>query len=59
MDGSTSIIFIVLAFSLGAILVLKKDTLPSPLKKWMAICSIVMIAFAFFIIVYSLFNLGT
>ncbi|GIP15405.1 hypothetical protein J40TS1_10470 [Paenibacillus montaniterrae] len=59
MDGSISVIFIILAFSLGLILILKKDTIPAPLKKWLAISSLVMIAFAFFIIIYSLFKLGT
>lgn len=59
MDSSISIIFIILAFSLGVILILKKDTIPPQLKRWMAIASLVMILFAFFIIVYSLFTLGT
>lgn len=56
---TTSVIFIIAAFCLGLVLIMKKDTIPSPLKKWMAISAIVMILFAFFIIVYSLFGLGT
>lgn len=59
MDSSTTIIFIILAFSLGLILILKKDTIPAPLKKWLALSAIVMIVFAFFIIVYSLLSIGT
>lgn len=59
MDPSISLVFIIAAFSLGAVLVLKKDTLPPSLKKWLAIFSIVMILFAFFIIVDSLLKLGT
>lgn len=59
MDPSISIVFIIIAFSLGLVLVMKKDTIPAPLKRWMAIFAIVMILFAFFIIVYSLLQLGT
>ncbi len=59
MNTESSIIFVILAFSLGAILILKKDTLPPPLKKWLAISAILFIVVAFFIIVFSLFNLGT
>ncbi|MFC6332525.1 hypothetical protein ACFP56_07795 [Paenibacillus septentrionalis] len=59
MDPTISVIFIILAFSLGLVLVMKKDTIPAPLKKWMAISSLVMILFAFFIIIYSLLKLGT
>ncbi|MCM3635431.1 MULTISPECIES: hypothetical protein [Paenibacillus] len=59
MDSTISIVFIIVAFCLGVVLIMKKDTIPPPLKKWMAISSIVMILFAFFIIVYSLFSLGT
>jgi len=59
MDPTISIIFIIIAFSLGAILVMKKDTIPTSMKKWLALFAIVMILFAFFIILYSLFKLGT
>lgn len=59
MNAESSIIFIILAFSLGAILIMKKDTLPPSLKKWLAISAIFLIVFSFFIIIFSLFNLGT
>lgn len=59
MDPSTSFIFIVVAFALGLVLVMKKDTIPARLKRWLALFAIVMIAFAFFIILFSLFTLGT
>ncbi|MBH5318216.1 hypothetical protein I6N90_10390 [Paenibacillus sp. GSMTC-2017] len=59
MDATTSIIFIIAAFSLGAILVMKRDTLPPKLKRGMALVSILLIAFSFFLIVYSLFTMGS
>ncbi|REK77487.1 hypothetical protein [Paenibacillus paeoniae] len=60
MDPMTSsVIFIIAAFSLGAVIVMKRDTLPPKLRRGMAIISIAMIAFAFFLIVYSLFTMGS
>nr|WP_232275016.1 hypothetical protein [Paenibacillus sp. 481] len=58
MNSFNTIAFIVLAFILGGLLIWKKDTVPVPLRRWMAICSLVFIVFAFFLIVYSAFNLG-
>ena len=59
MDPSISLIFIIVAIALGLVLVMNKDTIPARIKKWLALFAIVMIGFAFFIIVYSLFTLGT
>lgn len=59
MDTTTILIFIVLAFSLGAILVMKKDSIPTSLRRTMAIITILLVAFAFFLIVFSAFRLGT
>jgi hypothetical protein len=57
--GSATSIFIISAFVLGGLVILKRDSMAPGLRKWMAITSIALIAFAFFLIVYSLFTLGT
>ncbi|WP_424766773.1 hypothetical protein [Paenibacillus sp. sgz302251] len=59
MDATATIIFIIAAFSLGAILIMKKDTIPPGLRRGLAILSIVFIAFAFFLIVYAFYMMGT
>ncbi|SYX85223.1 hypothetical protein [Paenibacillus alvei] len=59
MNSSTNLIFILLAFSLGVILVWKRDTLPEKLRRPLAITALCLITFAFFLIVYSLFALGS
>ncbi|MFD0586658.1 hypothetical protein ACFQZE_01485 [Paenibacillus sp. GCM10027627] len=60
MDAMTSsIIFIIAAFSLGAVLILKRDTIPPGMRRGLAIISICLIAFAFFLIVYSLITMGS
>ncbi|WP_152397269.1 hypothetical protein [Paenibacillus guangzhouensis] len=59
MDSTSILIFIILAFSLGAILIMKKDSIPAPLRRVMAIITILLVAFAFFLIVYSAFYLGS
>lgn len=58
MDSTTVVIFIILAFSLGAIIVMKKDSIPPQLRRGMALITIVLVAFAFFMIVYNSFQLG-
>lgn len=59
MDTTAVILFIIVAFSLGAIIVFKRDTIPPPLRRGMAIITILMIAFAFFLIVYSFLTMGS
>ncbi|MBO2942564.1 hypothetical protein JJQ72_00995 [Paenibacillus sp. F411] len=58
MDYSNAVIFIILAFSLGLIMIMNRDRIPAQLRKGMAITAIFMILFAFYIIVYSFFTLG-
>lgn len=58
MDTANAI-FIISAFVLGGLVILKRDSMAPNLRRWMAIASIVLIAFAFFLIVYSFFTLGT
>lgn len=58
-DTSSIIIFIIAAFCLGAVILMKRDSIPPPLRRGMALISIVLIAFAFFLIVYSFWSIGT
>lgn len=59
MDNSTTvIIFIILAFSLGAVVVMKKDSIPPQMRRGISIIALVLVAFAFFLIVYSFLNAG-
>jgi len=55
--SSNILIFVISAFCLGAIMVMSKDKIPPRLKRGMAIVSIAMILFAFFLILYSFFTL--
>lgn len=59
MDYTATIIFIIAAFSLGAVLIMKRDSLPQSMRRGLALLAILLILFAFFLIVYSFFRLGT
>lgn len=59
MDLMTNIIFIVASFALGWIVLAKRDTLAPNLRRGLALASIVLIAFSFFLIVFSLFQMGS
>lgn len=58
MDALSTVIFIIAAFSLGAIIIMKRDSLPQGLRRGMAIVAITLIAFAFFLIVYAFYTMG-
>ncbi|GAB6988619.1 hypothetical protein [Paenibacillus pini] len=57
--GSSILIFVILAFALGAVVVLKKDEIPPRLKRGLALSAIVMILIAFILILYSMLTLGS
>lgn len=59
MDYTNIVIFIILAFSLGAIMIMNRDRIPTKLRRGMAVTAVVFILFAFYLIVYSFFNLGS
>lgn len=59
MADSSTLIFIISAFALGVILIVSRERIPVRLRRGMAILSIVLILFAFFLIVYSFFTAGT
>jgi len=58
MDTSATLIFIIAAFSLGAIVIMKRDSIPASMRRGISLIAIALIAFAFFLIVFSLFNMG-
>lgn len=59
MDPSSTLIFIIVAFALGAVLVMGKNSVPPSLRRWMALTAIVMILIAFILIVFSFLNMGS
>lgn len=59
MDYTNAVIFIILAFSLGLIMIMNKDRIPQKIRRGMSLTAIALILFAFCIIVYSLFTLGS
>ncbi|MDM5278635.1 hypothetical protein QUF95_14625 [Paenibacillus silvae] len=58
MDSGNVVIFIILAFSLGIVLILGRNSIPDRLRRGIALIATLMICFAFFLIVYYLINMG-
>jgi drug/metabolite transporter (DMT)-like permease len=59
MSNSSSILtFIIVSFCLALILVMKKDSLPSSMKRYLALLALVMVACSFVLIVYSLLHMN-
>jgi hypothetical protein len=59
LADSSTLIYIISAFALGVILILMRERIPANLRRGMAIVSILLILFAFFLIVYIFFTAGT
>ncbi|MCJ8010358.1 hypothetical protein MUG84_01200 [Paenibacillus sp. KQZ6P-2] len=59
MESNSTLIFIISSFCLGAVLIMMRNSVPEKLKRGMASIAVVMILFAFFLILYSFFNMGS
>lgn len=53
MNHAVTITFIIISFCFGLILILKKDSISPSFRRGLALMAIVMIAFSFFLILYS------
>lgn len=53
IDSGSILTFIIIAFSLAIIIIMKRESLPPQMKRPLALIAIVMVSFAFFLIVYS------
>jgi drug/metabolite transporter (DMT)-like permease len=60
MSNSSSILtFIIVSFCLALVLIMKKDSLPSSMKRYLALLALVMVGCSFVLIVYSLLHMST
>lgn len=53
MNYTAIVVFIVLAFLQGFVLIAYKDNIPAQFKRWLAIFAIVMLLVAFFLMIYG------
>jgi hypothetical protein len=58
VEASANLIFIIAAFGLAIVLILMRERLPANIRRPMAIISIFLVLFAFFLIVLSFFRAG-
>jgi len=59
MFTEANIIFIIASFGLALVLIMSRERIPQTMRRPMAILSILLVLFAFFLIVYSFFSAGT
>lgn len=57
-DTGSIVLFTILAFSLALVLIMKKDTIPSQMRRMLALVAIVLVSCSFFLIAFSLLNAG-
>ncbi|MFC4600078.1 hypothetical protein [Cohnella hongkongensis] len=58
MPTEANLIFIISSFCLAVVLILTRDRIPERMRRPMAILSIFLVLFAFFLIVYHFFMMG-
>ncbi|WNS46171.1 hypothetical protein [Paenibacillus sp. MMS20-IR301] len=54
MNNESLVIYVIVVLCLGAVLVMSKDKMPPRMKRGMALAAVILIAFAFIFIIYSL-----
>jgi hypothetical protein len=59
METEATLIFIIASFGLAVVLILSRERIPEAMRRSMAILTILLVLFAFFLIVYSFFRVGT
>jgi len=57
-ESGTILTFIIVSFCLALILILKRDAIAPPMKRYLAMLALVMVAMSFVLIVMSFFGLG-
>lgn len=58
MINDANLIFIISSFGLAVVLILTRDRIPERMRRSMALITIALVLFAFFLIVYNLFIIG-
>ena len=57
MNQEIIVVFLIVSFSLGLVLIMKKDSLPDRLRRPLAVMAVAMVAISFALMVYSFFLL--
>lgn len=57
-DSGSILTFVLVSFCLAIILIIKKDSLPAQMKRYLALLAIVMVSFSFVLILISFFGAG-
>ncbi|NOU86843.1 hypothetical protein GC102_13805 [Paenibacillus sp. LMG 31460] len=57
-DSGSIITFVLVSFCLAIILIMKKDSLPAQMKRYLALLAIVMVSISFVLILISFFGGG-
>ncbi|MFB9280160.1 hypothetical protein [Cohnella cellulosilytica] len=58
MNNEANLIFIISSFCLAVVLILTRERIPERLRRPMALITIALVLFAFFLIVYNFFIMG-
>jgi len=60
MNSSEALaVYLIVSFCLAAVVIMKRDSIPQPLRRPIAIATLIMIAGAFVMLLYTFFTAGS
>jgi uncharacterized membrane protein len=57
-DTGSILTFVIVSFCLALILIMRRNSLPAPFKRYLALLAIVMVVMSFVLIVLSFYRMG-
>jgi uncharacterized membrane protein len=57
-DTGSILTFVIVSFCLALILIMRRDSIPAPFKRYLALLAIVMVAMSFVLIALSFYRMG-
>jgi hypothetical protein len=51
--------FLIVSFALAGVVILRKDSIPQPMRKYLAIFSLIMIVSSFIMLTYTFYTAGS
>ncbi len=57
-ETGSALAFIICAFCFALVIIFKKNEIPAPMRRGLAILAIVMVGFSFFLIIYTFLHMS-
>lgn len=59
LQSDQLLIFMIVSFALAAVVIMQREKIPAPIRRPLAIITLIMVASSFIMLIVTLFQLGT